>query len=76
MYKMERNYKIGIASEVKHSASKPPKDIQLARLATTKNHEDAQTDGHIKESISKTFAAADPTANAANPAASAILSNW
>ena len=49
MYKMERNYKIGIASEVKHSASKPPKDVQLARLATTKNHEDAQTDGHIKE---------------------------
>ena len=68
---MERNYKIGTATEVKHSSNKPPKDTQLARSAT-KIHEDAQTDSHIKESFSKMSAVNDPV-NAQN--ASATLSN-
>ena len=46
---MERNYKIGIASDVKHSASKPPKDIQLSRIAT-KVHDERSNESHIKES--------------------------
>ena len=46
---MERNYKIGTASDVKHSASKPPKDIQLSRIAT-KVHDERSNESHIKES--------------------------